>query len=508
MSGSAESHPWRQLLHERHRDNDLARGALNALEVFGQSIGAAGPSIAIAGTLPFAFAAAGAGSIVSVLLGTLIVLLVAVVVARFARERASTGSLYAYAAQGLGPWGGFTSGWALVIGYTGVASACAVGVALFTGAFLDEFHLGGSTTLILVVLLFLAAALAAFVTIRGVKLSTQVNIVLEGLSLLAVFAVFVAAVVHFGFHIDLAHARATAAPTFGNISAGTVIAVTIFVGFESAGALGVEANNPYRAIPRAIYVTALTAGALYLVAAIVLVIALSSGKVDTGSSITAINAIASSSGAGWLSPVVDLGIAVSSFACTVASLTGAARGLFNLSREGVLPEALGRAHAGWRTPHVAVLVVTAAAVLLPVLYLTFGWGAADTAGRLWASYLATAVGGTYGYLLAYVLVAVSALVHDLRARSLRPVVGVAAVLAVLAVGYVVWGVFGSYAKTLPEGFGVLLAVGLVWFAVVSRTRPDHARRVGTFTLTRTDSNTHVDAVADADAGQAQPVTAG
>jgi amino acid transporter len=484
MTEQTTSHPWQRFLHEHHADNDLRRGALNAVEVFGQSIGAAGPSIAIAGTLPFAYVAAGVGSIGSVLLGTVIVLLIAVVVARFAREQAATGSLYAYAAQGLGPWAGFTGGWSLALGYTGIASACAVGTSLFVSAFLDEIGLSGSSTPVLVVLLLLALAGAAWVTIRGVKLSTHVTIVLEIVSLLAIFAVFAVAIAHFGFDVNTTEAAKTASPSFSNISAGAVIAVTIFVGFESAGSLGAEAANPYRAIPRAIFFTAAVAGLLYLVAAVVLLVALSSGAVDTTSSVTPINAIATAAGAGWLSPIVDLGIAVSAFACTVASFTGAARSLFTLSREGALPVALGRAHRTHATPHVAVLVVAGAALVLPALYLLAGWGGDDSVARLWAAYLATAVGGTYGYLLAYVLVAVSALVHDGRRRALTLIVGAAAVLAVVAVGYVVWGVFGSYAKTLPEGFGVLLALGLVWFTWLQRTDPERAGRVGTFTVAR------------------------
>jgi amino acid transporter len=477
-------HPWAAHLHERHRDNDLRRGALNAVEVFGQSIGAAGPSIAIAGTLPFAYAAAGVGSVGSVVIGTVIVLLIAVVVARFAREHAATGSLYTYAAQGLGPWAGFTSGWALALGYTGIASACGVGTSLFVSAFLDEIGISHGSTPVVVVLLLLALAAAAWVTVRGVKLSTHVAIVLEIVSLLAIFAVFAVALAHFGFGVDTTVAARTASPTFGNVSAGAVIAVTIFVGFESAGSLGAEAANPYRAIPRAIFVTAAVAGLLYLIAALVLLVSLSSGAVDTSASVTPINAIASAAGAGWLSPVVDLGIAVSAFACTVASFTGAARSLFTLSREGALPTALGKAHRVHATPHVAVLAVAVIALVLPVLYLVAGWGGNDTVPRLWAAYLAAAVGGTYGYLLAYVLVAISALVHDGRRRALTLSVGAAAVLAIVAVAYVVWGVFGSYAKALPEGFAVLLVLGLAWFAVLHRTDPERARRVGTFTQVR------------------------
>jgi amino acid transporter len=493
MSTQTPQHPWRDRLHERHRDNDLARGALNSIEVFGQSIAAAGPSIAIAGTLPFAYATAGAGSIASVVLGTAIVLLVAVAVAQFAREHATTGSLYSYAAEGLGPWAGFASGWGLALGYTGIASACAAGTALFAADFLEEIGLSGNTRPVLLTLLVAAVALAVLVTVRGVKLSTQLSIVLETVSLLAIFAVFTAALIHFGFHVDTAVAAKTASPDLHNIGLGAVIAVTVFVGFESAGSFGVEAANPYRAIPRAIYFTAVTAGVLYLIAAAVQLVAFSSG-VDGASAVTPFNAIAQASGASWLSPVAALGVAISSFACTVASITGAARSLFNLSREGALPHPLGRAHHRFNTPHVAIGAVAVVALLVPLLYV-FG-GAKDASTQLWASYLATAVGGTYGYLLAYVLVAISALVHFGRQRRLKAPVAAAAVLSVVGIGFVGYNVFGQYDRALPYGFSLLLALGLAWYAVVWFTRRDQAVQVGTFSLARSDetASTQVEAV--------------
>jgi amino acid transporter len=495
MSTDLPHQPWRSKLHADHRDNDLVRGSLNSVEVFGQSIAAAGPSIAIAGTLPIAYVTAGSGSIASILLGTLIVLLVAVVVAQFAREHATTGSLYSYASEGLGPWGGFTGGWGLALGYTGIASACAAGVALFGGGFLDEVGAGGSSRPVLLLILAAAVVLALLVTIRGVKLSTQLAIVLEVVSLIAIFAVFAAALIHFGFSIDTAAARETAAPTLGNIAVGAVAAVTVFVGFESAGSLGAEAANPYRAIPRAIYFTAIVAGGLYLIAGVVQLIAFSSGA-DTANAITPFNAIATASQAGWLSPIVDLGVAISAFACTVASLTGAARSLFSLSREGALPPAFGRAHAQYQTPHIALSTVAAVALVVPVLYVLLG--SQDTVTQLWASYVATAIGGTYGYLLAYLLVAASALIHFGRARTLKPYVAVAAVLSILGIGFVGYNVFDQYDRSLPYGFTALLAAGLAWFAVVWTTRRSQAEQVGTFSLARESAET---------AGQGVPGTA-
>jgi amino acid transporter len=302
-------------------------------------------------------------------------------------------------------------------------------------------------------------------------------------SLLAIFAVFAAALIHFGFHIDTAAAAQTAKPSLNHIAVGAVVAVTVFVGFESAGSLGLEAANPYRAIPRAIYFTAIIAGVLYLVAGLVQLIAFSSGA-DTANAITPFNAIATASGADWLSPLVDLGVAISSFACAVASITGAARTLFSLSREGALPPILGRAHPTYRTPYVAIGAVASVVLVVPVLYVLLGSG--DTVTQLWASFVATAIGGTYGYLLAYLLVAVSALLHFGRARTLRPHVTAAAVLSIIGIVFVGYNVFDQYDRSLPYGFSALLLLGLAWFAFIWTTKRTHADQVGTFSLTRED----------------------
>ncbi len=163
--------PWRHLLHERHRDNDLARGALGTVEVLGQSIdgGRARGSPGSRAPCPSPGTPPEPARSASVVVGTAIVLLVAVVVAQFARERASTGSLYSYAAEGLGPWAGFAGGWGLALGYAGIASACAAGVALFTGAFLDEIGVPAGGTVVQLGLLVAAIVLAVYVTVQGIR---------------------------------------------------------------------------------------------------------------------------------------------------------------------------------------------------------------------------------------------------------------------------------------------------------------------------------------------------
>ena len=471
--------PWSGELHPRHRGNDLHRGVLSHLEVFGQSLAATGPSIAIAGTVPIAYGIAGTGTIYSFVFGTIIVLLVGYAVAQFARRAASTGSLYSFVTAGVGRTAGFATGWGLVIGYTGIASACLCGSALYAGALLDEVGLTGSTPSVLAGLLVAATVTAALIPLRGVRVSVRVGIVLEVISLIAIFAVLVATVVHFGAHLDTT--QFTAKGSSANaIALGAVVAVTCFVGFESAGSLGVEARNPFVAIPRAVLFTVAGAGVLYIVSTYIQVIGYQRVATPLASTSAPLNAIADAAGASWLSGVIDVGITVSALACASASLTGAARTLFNLSRERALPPLFGQAHARFRTPHLAIGVLAPIGAAVPLAFLLFG-------SDLLTAYGDTAIVGTFGYLLAYLLVAIAAPLY--RRRLGEPLGVLLPVISTLAFAAILYVLYRNLVPVpawplllLPYVFAGLLVAGLGWYALLRARDPGRTSRLGGFVL--------------------------
>ena len=53
---------------------------------------------------------------------------------------------------------------------------------------------------------------------------------------------------------------------------GMVLAITGYVGFESAASLGQEAGNPRRSVPRAIRINILACGAYFIVGAYVYIL--------------------------------------------------------------------------------------------------------------------------------------------------------------------------------------------------------------------------------------------
>jgi amino acid transporter len=464
-------------------DSDSARtglvaGAVSNLEVFGQSLAATGPSIAIGGTIPAIYLVAGNGSLWAAAIGTVIALLVAWAVAQFARRAAGAGSLYSYVSLGLGRGPAFATGWGIVVGYVGIAAACLVGATIYLGALLQSAGITTATgTAAQLGLLVPTTLAAAVLPVRGVRLSARFGIVVEAVSLLVILIALGATVAHFGFRLDTAQFTAKGV-SFNTVMLGAVLAVAIFVGFESAGSLGAESRDPFRAIPRAIVGTVLGAGVLYLISTYVQVLGFNAAS-GLATSAAPLNELTQASGVGWLSPVLNAGIFISATACASASVNAAARNLYNLSREGVLPRLLSRVHPAHRTPHLAIYLLGAASGLLPLVLFALGNGELDV-------YAWTAAFGTFGYLLAYLLVALALPVHLRRRRELSAVAGAVSVLAVLAIGYVTYKnlvpVPAWPLSVLPYAFAGIVLAGLGWYAVLQRRDPARARALGSHTL--------------------------
>jgi amino acid transporter len=456
-------------------DRELARRSATGFEVFGQSLAATGPSIAVAGTVAVVYLTAGRGAIWSYVLATVVVVLVGLSIAQFARRTAAAGSLYTYTASGLGRGTAFAGGWGLIFGYLGIAAACLAGAALYFGAFLVKLGVRAETRPwqlpLLVVFLLLAIALP----IRGVRISTRVSVTLEIISLIAIGVLLVALFVHFGARVDTSQLKASGSNATG-IALGTVLAVGAFTGFESSASLGLEARAPHRAIPRAVLLTVLGAGVLYIIAAYGQVLGFGTAASLAASS-APLNELATVAGVGWLAYFLDLAVAVSAAVCVSASLNAAARAVYSLGRENILPSTFGSTHSRFRTPHIAILTLAPVVGIVPFILVADGTSPLNI-----FAYLGTLA--TFGYLLAYVLVSIAAPFFLRRRKALTPFAVAVSVLATATIGYVFYKnlvpVPPSPYDTFPYIFGAWIVIGLAWYLVLKARDPERAARLGTF----------------------------
>ena len=452
---------------------ELDRRSASAFQVFGQSVAATGPSIAISGTIAVVYLNAGNGTIWSYIFATIVLVLVGYIISVFARRTAAAGSLYSYTSLGLGKGSAFVGGWGLIFGYVLIGAACLSGSSLYVGSFLSKFGLNGASRAYQVPLVIVIGLIAAYIPLRGVHVSTLATVILELVSLIAIFVLVVALFVHFGAHIDTAQFKAKGATTTG-IVLGTVLAFGAFTGFESSASLGIEAKHPHKAIPRAVLLTVVGAGVLYIIAAYAQVLGFGSAS-SLAQASAPLNALATTANIGWLAYPLDIAVAIAALACSSACLNAASRGLYSLGREEVLPASFGRSHATYKTPHIALYVLTPVLIAVPAIILAYG-----TAPLNVFSYLGTP--GTFGYLVAYVLVAISAPIYLARRKAFSILTLVVSVLVTVAVAYVFYKnlvpVPPSPYNILPYIFFAWAAIGIVWYLVLKVKNPERAARLG------------------------------
>lgn len=458
----------------RH-DQGLANRSMGQVTVLAQSVAGIAPSAVMASLPAIIVLYAGEGAWVSYLAAVIVVVLIGCCVAVFGRRVASSGSLYTYVARGLGSAGGFAAGWGLVIGYTCIAMLGVIGGGIYLGSFLDDIGIPATSTMAQVILYVVLAALAAALAVAGIKLSTRLGLVLEVTSVTAVLIVFIVVVVQNGLSFDTTQLRLEGA-TFDGVTFGIVLAVLGFVGFESAASLGAEAQNPHRAIPRAVVGSALLVGIMYIFATYASILGFGSAEA-LGLSGAPVSELATDVGMDAFNPVVDLGVTASFFAVIIASINAASRVVYTMGEEGVLPAAVGRAHATYRTPHVAILLIAPIVALVPIVMVVRG-----SAPLVAFAYIGTV--GTFGYMLAYFLMAVSLPIFLRRRGESSTGVIVLSVVVVLSLLYVfyknVYPVPPSPFNRLPYIFAAALLLGLGWYLFVWLTARERTRQVGTY----------------------------
>ena len=245
---------------------------------------------------------------------------------------------------------------------------------------------------------------------------------------------------------------------FWPVIAATTLAFFAMVGFEDSVNMAEECKEPTRLFPKVLLAGLIITGIVYVLVSI--------------SAITLVPAARLAEGETPLLKVVEAGAPnfpvgvfafITMFAVANTALINmlmASRLLYGMGREGVLPAAFGRVHAGRRTPYVAIAFTT----LLAFALITF-------VGAI------PALGGTTALLLLCVFVVVNVAVlvlrgdrvaHEhFRTPTLLPILG-ALSCAFLA------GPWTGRDLVQYEIAGILMAIGIgLWLVMrlVTGVRP-------------------------------------
>jgi APA family basic amino acid/polyamine antiporter len=156
----------------------------------------------------------------------------------------------------------------------------------------------------------------------------------------------------------------TATPGVLLVLNGAVLTFFSFIGFEDMLNVSEEVKDPVRTVPRGLIIALAVVTVLYIAMSITAVSVVNYRELadpKLGAPLAQITKKA----APWLSPWVFTGITL--FAVTNTALINYIMGsrlLYGMSRQGLLPKALGKVHPTRRTPHVAVMTLLVVVVIL------------------------------------------------------------------------------------------------------------------------------------------------
>ncbi len=434
----------------------LRHNVLTPWETLAQSVAAIAPVTSPVLTIPLVFALAGNGTWIAYALATVQITLIALLIGALGRRSASPGSLYSYALDALPPMLAAVAAWALLLGYVATGASIVGGFVLYANILLKTFAHHTLSPALLVVVSVLAAATMAY---RDVKLSARAMLWLQGISMVCIVAVLLLLLWKNGLHFDWPQLRAQGS-SLVNIRLGLVLAIFSFVGFESATALGHEAREPLRTIPRAVLQCALGAGAFFVLAAYTEVLGFRTAGLALDKSDAPMHVLAGLVALPSFGVIIDAGAMISMFGCLLACITAAARILLLMAHNGLVPLQLSRTHDRNETPHMGVLV-TATAVGLPVLVLVMlGYAGTDIYG--WLGSFAV-----YGFLTIYGLTCIALPLKLKRQGALSTTLLVIAVLGgasmIMALAGTLYPVPDAPYSWLPYLFFAYLVVALVFF---------------------------------------------
>lgn len=442
----------------------LRAGALGFPTLLAQSIALISPTMTAVLIVPLAFSYAGNGTWLAYLFATVMLSFVVMNLNQFARRSSAPGSMYTYIGRAFGARGGVLSGWTLLWSYAFIAIAGLTGFAIFVNQFLDA--IGVKSHVPDVICFAVSIMVCWYVAFKDIRISSLLMLVLEALSMAVIIGLCVVVVAKHGSVIDTDQLTIHGVGV-GSMNLAVVVCIFSLVGFESATALGGEAKNPLRNIPRAVSWSLAITGLFFVLVSYVEVLATRNNGLSLADLTAPLSSIADAYHVGALKAPICLGAMVSFFSLTLSCVNAGARILYPMAQHGVFSHHVGNTHARNRTPHIAVTafaVIVFAIVSVMQLFTdtqtTFG-----DAGTLAA----------FGFLLVYFMISVAAPVYlrhrgDLRPKHVAVLVAALVCLLVPTIGSF-YPVPPAPVRYFPYYFLLYVGVGLAWLIIVSRRKP-------------------------------------
>jgi amino acid transporter len=486
---------------------DLLQGkAVGLIGVLFLTVTGAAPMTAMLGNVPFA-AGFGVGiyTPAAFLLATIVLTIFSIGYAAMARKVSAVGGFYSFISLGLGREVGMAAGLASFASYSVFEASLSGIFAFFANAWLVS-HFDVNISWIWLALLSIGiCGLFSYLDVRLSAGILGVALVLEVIMLALFNYGVITATSGTSFSLESLNVLKVLTPVTaqkvgdveiaaGAAAVGIFMAFWSWVGFEMAPNYAEESKDPKRVIPLSLYLSVVGLGLFYILTSWCAVAAfptegdmLVKATKDSGNFF--LDPIGNYVGT-WAKESMAVLIITSAFACGMAFHNTAARYLYSLAREGVLPSGLASTHDSFKSPHVASITQSLLAALWVGLF-AFYLGTNDPNAQAYlAVYTLLAILGTMLLLILQAIVSLAIIAyfrahHSDEAGAFSTVI--APLIAFVAQVYLVYllvvnletfGGGGPFGSQIPMIAFVILVVGFVWGVVLRFVAPKVYERIG------------------------------
>jgi APA family basic amino acid/polyamine antiporter len=334
---------------------------------------------------------AGPGVVFSFVIAAVCCALAALCYAEFASTVPVSGSAYTFSYATMGELVAWIIGWDLVLELMLGASVVAQGWSTYLVTFLDEIGLGWPESLgpgsDFNLAAFLLVALLTALIVAGIRESMRVNMVLVALKLFIVMFVIVAGLFYINPDNYTPFIPPSAGPApesdswlhtslfqtlfgieqqvYGILGIVTAASIVFFayIGFDVVATTAEEARNPQRDLPRGILGSLAICTALYVGVSLVMVGMVKYDQIDPEAALARAFVDVGRDG---FATLISAGAVAGLTTVVMTLLIGAARVMFAMSRDGLLPERFGKVNRSTGTPvrisiSIGILVAVVAA---------------------------------------------------------------------------------------------------------------------------------------------------
>ena len=325
-------------------------------------------------------AKAGPSVILSFAIAGLICACAALAYAEMATMIQASGSAYTYSYVVFGELPAWIVGWSLILEYSLVVSAVAVGWSGYAAGFLASIdaglpgaltngpELGGILNLPAVLIIAVVAALLS----AGTRESANLNAALVVVKMLAL-ALFIFVALHSfnaaNFHPFMPNGFPRSGPPGHEVGVMAAAAIIFFAfyGFDAIATAAEEAKNPDRDLAIGIVGSMVACVAIYIAVAAAAIGALAYTRFADSPEPLAL--ILREIGQGWAARILGLSAVIALPTVILAFFFGQSRIFFTMARDGLLPQSLARVSKRGTPVRITVFTAIVVAIIAAIFPL-------------------------------------------------------------------------------------------------------------------------------------------